>query len=202
MTFPYCTPDQAFAYGGSAGAGTDPVNEYAVMTDVVEVAARAIDTHCHQAFSRTTYVDAVYRARVDQDGTIICYPPVPVMDAPTAISYAVAPSTAWVAGSLAQVEVEERISGCVVRLLGAIPNASRTARTRVRLSYVGGYASAAALPADLAWCARAVSWYEFQRRTAPLDKTAMPAMGIVVFPSDWPKNVLERLARYVKGTPT
>lgn len=202
MAFDYCTASEAFAYGGSAGNGTDPINEAAVMAEVVTAASRAIDRYCHQSFSTETYTDQRLRARIDQDGVLTCYPPVPTLTTPTAAAYRVGNALTWTALDLSSIDIETHPHGSVVRFLTPNLVAYRTQRSYVQLSYTGGYANRAALPDDLAWAARAVAWYEYQRRSAPLDQTAMPSMGIVVIPGDWPRHITSKLTDYVKVTPT
>jgi hypothetical protein len=199
--FDYTTAAAAFGYGGSAGASVDPVDEQTVMAEAVTAVSRGIDRHCHQDFSVETYTLRRLRGKVDQDGILTCYPPAPTISAVTAIEYRVGGATVWIAGDATNADAEEHIHGATVRLLGLNLINLRSARIDVRLSYTGGYADRDALPDDLAWAARAAAWYEFQRRSAPLDKTAMPSMGIVVIPGDWPKHITERLQRYVKVTP-
>lgn len=202
MAIDYCSADEAFAYGGSAGASVDPIDERGVMAEIVTAASRAIDSHCRQAFSRETYAGQRLRGVIDADGVLVCSPPLPTIVSLSALEYRVAPATAWLSAPLADVDVEETGHGCTVRWLSAGLTASRGRRVDVRLSYTGGYASRDELPADLRWAARAVAWYEYQRRSAPLDKTAIQSMGIVVIPGDWPKHITSRLAPYAKVTPT
>jgi hypothetical protein len=197
--FDYCTAAEAFAYGGSAGTGTDPVSEADVMAEVVTAASRAIDTACHQVFYEETYSGQRVRARVDRDGVLTIPVPVPVVSSVTAVSYRVGASLELVAADLSSIDIEEQPHGSTVRLLSTGLLAARSpARVVAEISYTGGYANLAALPADLRWAARAVAWYEYQRRSAPLDKTAMPSMGIVVIPGDWPKHITAKLKHYTR----
>lgn len=199
MAFDYTTAPAVFAYGGSAGLSTDPVDEASVMAETVTAVSRAIDLICNQEFSRETYTARRLRAKVDKDGVLICYPPAPLLTAASSLEYRAGNAATWnaVGGTL---DWEDRTEGAIVRALGVSYLALRGQRVEVRLTYTGGYADAASLPDDLQWAARAAAWYEFQRRSAPLDKTAIPAAGVVVIPGDWPPHILNRLSKHRKVT--
>lgn len=197
MAFDYCTPAEAFAYGGSAGSSTDPINEQAEMATIVTAASRAIDAACQQALSLTTYAAQRLRARVDRDGVLVVNLPVPTVASVTGVRYRVGAALSWIDADLSAVDVEEHPHGSVLRAL-TTGITDRTARVAVELDYTGGYASAAAMPADLRWACCAASWYEFQRRSAPLDKTAMPGMGVVILPGDWPPHIKTKLIPYTR----
>lgn len=194
--FDYTTPAEAFAYGGSAGAGTDPINEQAAMAGLVTSVSRAIDQACRQTLYLNTYTDERYRATIDREGVLTVALPVPTASAITSASYRI--GTSWLSPVLADADIEAHPHGCVVRFLSSGLLAYRGNTIPVKLSYTGGYASAAAMPADLRLAAQAAAWYEFQRRYAPQDKTAMPAMGVVVIPGSWPKHILDKLAPHTR----
>lgn len=201
MAFDYTTSAEVFAYGGSAGGGVDPVDEQSVMADLVTKASRAVDRHCRQAFSAETYTGQRLRGVVDVAGDLVCSPPVPAITTITALEYRTAGTTTWTAATLAAIDVVGQPHGCAVRWIGAGLTAIRGRRIDVRMSYTGGYADLAALPADLRLAATGVAWHEYQRRSAPMDKTAMPSMGIVVIPGDWPPHITSKLAPFCKVIP-
>jgi hypothetical protein len=198
VAFDYCTAAQVFAYGNSAGNATDPVNEPALMAQICTAVSRAIDSLCDQAFSLETYADQRLTGTIDRDGVLSAHPPVPVMATPTAASYRVGADLTWQTLTLTDVDIDARPHGAVVRFLGNNLLASRFQRVSVRMSYQGGYADASALPADLAWAARAAAWFEYKRRTAPMDQAAIPEMGIVTVPGNWPPFVLRKLDPFRK----
>jgi hypothetical protein len=198
VAFDYCSPQDAFDYGNSAGTATDPVNEYAVMVRLVTAISRAIDNYCQQAFSAETYTADVLRGVVDRDGVLTCYPAVPVMSAPTVAEYRYGAAAGWLPLAAANADVVEAKSGAVVRFLGSDLSSIRAQRIQVRMSYTGGYASQAVLPSDLAWYASALAWLTYQRRSAPMDVTAVPEMGIVIRPGAWPVDIKQGLQEYVK----
>ncbi len=203
MAFDYCTVSQAFEYGNSAGTATDPVNEAAVMARIVTAVSRAIDGYCEQAFSLETYDLQHLRGVIDVDGALVAYPPVPTLQPPTAalMRFRVEGwSSEWVPLSLAGIEVFPSPAGAQVRFYERFIGV-RHKRAEVKLSYVGGYASPSALPADLSWAAAALSWLTYQRRSAPMDVTAMPELGVVVNPGMWPHDIKQLLNRHKKVTP-
>lgn len=200
MAFDYCTAADAFSYGNSAGNATDPVNEAAVMAQLVTAVSRAIDGYCEQQFSRETYTLQRLRGVVDRYGVLTAYPPVPTMATPTVAEYRTGSTTVWSSLDSATIDIIERPTGSEVRWMGDY-STLRFDRIDVRLSYVGGYASPDDMPADLVWAAAALSWLTFQRRSAPMDTTAMPELGIVVRPGIWPDDIKALLNRYKKVTP-
>lgn len=202
MAFDYTTPGDCFAYGNSAGTATDPVNEMAVMAQVVTAISRAIDGYCEQTFCLDTIIDARLRAVIDADGVLTCYPPVPTISAVTAASYRLGADATWQTLAAADLDIEEAPYGCTVRALGLDLRGSRNQRAAVRLSYTGGYADLAALPKDLAWYATQLSWFTYQRRSAPMERTAVPELGVLIIPGQWPADIRNGLNRYKKVTPS
>lgn len=200
MAFDYCTATEAFQYGNSAGNATDPVDEASVMASLVTAIARAIDGYCEQAFSLETYVNQRLRGTVDADGILVVNPPTPVIVSLASAAYRVGNSPTWFPLNLASADVEDRTIGATVRFLEDF-SADRWRPIAVRLSYDGGYASRQALPNDLRWAAQALSWLTYQRRSAPMDTTAMPELGVVIRPGTWPDDIRQLLNRYKKVTP-
>lgn len=197
MAFDYCTAAEVFAYGNSAGQSTDPVNESAFMaTKIIPSLSRMIDNYCEQAFSLATYTDKILKGVVDADGVLTCYPSVPTMTTPTATEYRYGNLANWL--SLSGADVIEQNHGCIVRFLGGSLLAIRGKRIQVRMSYEGGYADLASLPEDLRGAARGLAWYEFQRRSAPMDQSAIPELGVVIIPGNWPANYRRVLDDYRK----
>ncbi len=195
----YTTASDVFAYGNSAGTSTDPVNEPALMADLVTAMSRAVDQYCNMAFSGATYTDQVLRGTVDQSGDLLCYPNVPTISALTAASYRSGGSYQTI--NLDNVEIDEQSFGCVVRAAGGGYSAYRGGRVQVRLSYMGGWAVLSDVPDDFQWAMRRLCWWAYQKRSAPIDKTAFPDMGMVVIPSSWPADLKLMLRNYVRWTP-
>lgn len=201
MAFDYCTVREAFDYGNNEGNATNPVNEAGVMARCVTAVSRAIDNRCHQNFSSETYTEQVLHGVVDTDGTLTCYPPVPTMSAPSVAEYRAGNGATWLSLGGATIDIEEANHGATVRFLGLDLSAIRFGRIQVRLSYSGGYADLAALPADLRWAAQALAWFEYKRREATQDQTAIPELGIITIPGQWPANVRQILDDYTKVVP-
>lgn len=199
--FDYTTPVRVFAYGNSAGTATDPVNEAAEMAIIVTGMSRAIDTYCNQAFSLESYSNQVLRAVVDVEGVLTCYPPVPTMSTPTAASWRQARSSSWVDLDEAQLDLEVNPFGCVARVLDQDYSPYRGGRLQMRLSYSGGYANLAALSADFVLAMDALCWWAYQKRSAPIDKTAIPEMGMLIIPSNWPGHIKQMFRSYVRQVP-
>lgn len=201
MAFDYTTSANVFAYLNSAGTATDPVNESAVMGQLVTGMSRALDVYCNQQFSQASYSAQQLRAVVDVEGALTCYPTVPTMSAPSAAAYRLGNSSSWVDLSTAQLDVEENSFGCVVRTLDQNFLAQRGGRLLMRLSYTGGWANLAAVPGDFEWAMRRLCGWAYKKREAPIEKTAIPEMGVLIIPSSWPKDLRESFRSYVRQVP-
>jgi hypothetical protein len=199
--FDYTTPSDVFAYGNSAGTATDPVNESAIMADLVTGMSRAIDAYCGQALSVATYAAQTCRALVDRDGVLSCYPPVPTMAVPTAADWRTAKSSNWTALSSSNLDIEINSFGCVCRVLNGSYLGWRGTRVQMRLSYTGGWASLAAVPPDFEWAMRSLCWWAYQKRSAPSDRTAIPDLGVLIIPGNWPPHIKTMFKPYVRWIP-
>jgi hypothetical protein len=199
----YTTPSHVFAYGNSLGTSTDPVNESALMAELVTGMSRAMDSYCNMAFSGGTYSGQVLRGIVDADGIAMCFPAVPTIASITAVGYrGVGQSSYQPVADLNNLDIDERSYGSVVRLLGQSYSAYRgSSRFQIQMSYTGGWATLQDVPADFEWACRRLCWWAYQKRSAPIDKTAFPAMGMVVIPSSWPADLKLMLRNYVRQLP-
>ena len=202
MAYDYCTTSEVFAYGDSAGTQASPSSAVTVLASIITGVSRAIDARCNQAFSRETYSDQRLTGGIDRDGVFQVALPVPTLAAPTAASYRVGTSTTWLALALTDIDVVARPFGARVYFLDTALLAVRGQRVSVRLSYIGGYADREALPADLRLAAQAASWYEFTRRSAPQDQTALPELGMVITPGSWPRHVRDLLNPHTRQVPS
>lgn len=199
MAFNYCSANEVFGYGNDAGNSTDPVNQAAFMEEkIIPAVSRAIDRYCGQAFSLETYTDLILRAVVDPDGVLTVYPPCPTMAEPTAAEYRAGNSASWLSLGGGTVDIEEQPHGCVLRWLGLSLLDIRFGRIQVKTSFTGGYADMSAMPDDLRLAAMGLCWYEFKRREAVQDKTAIPELGMVIIPGSWPANYRRTLDHFKK----
>ena len=146
-------------------------------------------------------MQAVYdRAKVlkllvlDVDGVLTCYPSVPTMTTPTDTEYRAGNSATWL--SISGADVYEQNHGCIVRFLGLSLLAIRGKRIQVRMSYQGGWADLETFPDELRGAARELAWWTFQRRSAPMDQTALPDLGVLIIPGSWPANIRRTLDNY------
>ena len=197
--FPYTTPEQIKSYLDSTGAADNTL-----LATCAEAVSRAIDLYCGQTFYAQTLTDAVLRGQIDRDGLLRCWPEAPTFQTPTAAAYRIGTSTSWVALSTDPTywDIEARPSGASVRVLGVSLGQWRGQRVQLKLSASCGYASAAVLPADLAWYATLAAASEYKKREAAGgDATAIPSLGAVTMPRDWPPHVRRGLAPYVREIP-
>jgi hypothetical protein len=202
VAFDYTLPADVFAFGNSAGTATSPVNEATVMASLVTAMSRALDAYCNQYLSLTTYTQQILRALVDQDGVLTCYPAVPTMSIPTAADFRVTPSSGWTALATSnldvEIDIEEGKAGCVLRVLNTNYAVYRGRRMQMRISYAGGWADLASVPKDFEWATRALCWWAYQKRSATADKTAIPDLGVLVIPGNWPGYIRDMFRNYVR----
>ena len=197
--FPYTTPELIKGYLDTDGSADD-----ALLAVCAEAVSRAIDTYCAQSFYQQNLSNEVLRAQIDRDGLLRCWPAVPTMQTPTAAAYRIGASTSWQSLSTDPTywDIEARPSGASVRVLGVSLGRWRDQRVQLRLSYTCGYADRTALPADLAWYATLAAAAEYKKREAAGgDQVAMPSLGAVTIPRDWPPHVTRGLAPYVREIP-
>jgi hypothetical protein len=198
----YTSRDNVKAYGNTSTvtAGAD-----ALLDDLVTALSRQLDTYCCQVFAQQTYTSQVRKAAIDRDGLLLCWPAVPTMSTPTAAQWKPGNSMTWYDLNITTdgaVEVEEQRSGCVLRFLGNnLATYRAAARIQVRLSYTGGWETLDDVPEDFEYLARRLVWWAFKKRDAPIDKTAMPQLGQLIIPSNWPADLREGFSPWKKRTP-
>lgn len=199
--FDYTTAAAVFAYGGSAGTSVDPIDEGALMADLVTGISRAIDVYCSQAFSLATYASQVQNALIDTDGVLTCYPAVPTISAISALGWRIGGVATYATPDVSGLDIEEASFGCVVRLLGQNLLGYRGGRLTVRMSYTGGWADLAGVPSDFEYAMRALCWWAYQKRSAPSERTAIPDLGVLIIPGNWPPHIKSMFRNYVRQVP-
>lgn len=189
----YTSSTLVAAYGNMQNPDTDRLD------GMVTAYSAGVDKFCHQVFGQATYTDQVRPGHIDRDGVLMCYAPVPTMAAPTAFRWRYGRIATYTPITLSLLDVEERRDGCLVRVLDSDYRDYRGQRLQVSLSYVGGWADLNAVPADFEMAVRRLVWWAYKLPEAPMNKTAMPALGqVVIPPSGWPRDVREALRPYVR----
>lgn len=198
--FDYTTAASVFAYGQPNGSPS--AAESALMAGLVTGISRTLDTYCSQTFYQATYTQQVNRAQVDIDGILLAWPNVPTISSLTAADVKAASSPSWnsIALTSGYYELQESPSGAQVRFLGNY-SGYRGARPQLRLSYTGGWANLAAVPADFEWACRVLCWWEYKKREAPISTMGNPSMGVVIVPADWPEHIKGKLSPFVRQQP-
>lgn len=196
MAIGYTSFDRVKLYGDVRATGSD-----ALIAELIAAYSRAMDNECNMAFSESTYTDVVQRAVIDRDGTLTTYTNTPTIRSISSIAYRAGASSAWQALPTSSLDIEEADHGCVIRVLDTSLSGVRGQRARVQLSYVGGWADLTEVPADFEILARRLVWWAFKLREAPMEKTAIPQLGIVVVPQAWPPDVKQGLRNYRRVVP-
>jgi hypothetical protein len=196
MSFDYTTAEELKQYVDSLGSADEDL-----LRDVVTATSRAIDVWCGQAFSAETYAGEVLPGIIDVDGILHCWPAVPVLDFPTVAEYRFLPVQSWASLPLDSIDKQEAPSGSVLRFLGYNFFGMRGRRVQVRLTFLGGYATRAALPDDFVWAVRLACAAEYKaREAAGGNSMGGPGFGGGT-PKDWPEPVRRALSPYRRELP-
>jgi hypothetical protein len=194
MAIDYTTSANVLAYGKSLGASA---GEPELLTSLVTAVSRKVDEYCHQAFSAGTVADARVYALIDASGVLLAYPPVPTVTSVTSASLRVGNTTTTTDLVAADFDIEDRTDGAILRLFGHDYRSVRSSRPpALVLSYTGGWTDLGDVPADFEWLVRRACWWEYKKREAPMEKTAIPEMGMVIVPQSWPIDLIQGFAPY------
>lgn len=195
----YSSPTNVFNYGQVVSP--TPAAQ-ALMAVIVTETSRVIDEECSMNFGPQTQVNQVVRPQIDPDNLLTAWLPVPTINTVSALSWKLGTTTQWTAISdLTQVETENRNDGSVLRLITPTFQQYRGNRIQARVSYTSGWANLTAVPADFEFLTRRLCWWEYKKIDAPMDKTAMPALGVVIVPQGWPQELRRRLRPYTRNIP-
>jgi hypothetical protein len=174
----------------------DGVSDDTLLAEMISAYSRVVESELRVTFSGATYTNQVNRAQIDIDGLLTVFLAVPEATALTALSWKTGKSLTWIDLTAANAEIDNRGHGTVIRALGSDLSAYRGSRVQARLSYTGGWATLADVPADFEMLVRRLVWWAYKKRDAPMEKTAYPEVGVVVIPSAWPPDVLRGLGEY------
>lgn len=159
-----------------------------------------VDRVVNQVYGVGSYDGVVCAGRVNRDGVLMVYPPVPVLQVPVEFAWQKVGRSAWVGVDSGRLEVEARWAGAVVRVLDDDFGGVRNLAVRARMSFSGGYGFDE-LPAGFELAARQLVWWGLKLREAPIHKTAVPGLGELVVPADrWPGYVRQAFGPYVRRT--
>lgn len=197
MAIDYTTVQNVFDYGNVLNP---TVQETAVMAKTVTAVSRKADKTCVQQFSQTTYTNKMVTPRIDVSGTLILYLPSPTITALTSVVMRAGniPLTQPInfIQSGVQYDIIQNSFGSKVLIYGYPMNPYRETILRAYVTYTGGWANLLQVPDDFEWAIRQWTWFVYKRREAPLERTAIPELGIVTIPGTIPVEVTDTLNRY------
>jgi hypothetical protein len=200
VTIDYTTSSNVIAYGaangGLAGVSISPM-EAAMIDTIVTAASRAIDVHCQQVFAQATYTDQRMRAQVTPEHMLQCWPSVPTMTTPTSASYRQLPNANWTTIDTSLIEVTESKSGCLLQVVADLGINRQWGELQIKASYTGGW-TYSQLPSDFQYAVTSLCWWMYQKRSAPTEKSAIPEMGLLIIPGNWPNWVRDLLQPFVR----
>lgn len=174
----------------------DGVADDVLLAQMIAAYSAVVESELGNRFSGATYTDQINRAQIDSDGLLTVILPVPQVTALSALSWKPGKSLTWTPLTAANAEIDNRQHCTVIRALGSDLSAYRGNRVQAKLTYVGGWATLAEVPADFEILVRRLVWWAYKKRDAPMEKTAYPEVGVVVIPSAWPPDVLKGLSHY------
>lgn len=159
------------------------------LTALITAVSRQLDVYGNQVYGRHEQAISL-PARVDKDGTLLCYPPTPTIASIRSVGYRAGGMQSWLR-DVSVIETEDAPHGAIVRVFGVN---DRTIQ-RVSLSYVGGWL-ADEIPADFEHKMRRAVFWEAKLRSAPMEKTANLELGVVVIPQAWPPDLRQAFDPY------
>lgn len=197
MAIDYTTVEDVFAYGRVLNPTE---SETAVMEQVITAVSRKADKTCVQQFSHTTYTNRIFTPRIDVSGTLIIYLPTPTITTLTSVTMRAGniPLTQPInfIQSGVQYDIVENAFGSKVLIYGYPMNPYRETILRAYVSYTGGWLTLLEVPEDFQWAIQQWAWFVYKRREAPLERTAIPELGIITVPGTIPVEVTDTLRRY------
>lgn len=201
MDFTTLTAVKAY---GNVQSSTDD----ALLNDLITKVSAQIENHTNNALGQQSYTNQLLTAYIDADGILTALPHVPVIQSIASASWrfmTASPLTNYTSLDVANTEIEPNAHGCKVRFYSMNFARYRGQRIRLQMSYTGGFSGlntgAYPVPADLELATRRLVWWCYKKREAPMDKTAIPEMGIVTVPTGWPDDVMKQLGNYRTVTP-
>jgi hypothetical protein len=180
----------------------DGTTDDVLFAELVTAYSQQVDDYCQMTFGRATYDSVVMPStavKIDADGLLRVHLPVPTIVSLDSLAWKLGTSTTWITLDLAGAELEDRPDGSLIRVLTPTFKTYRGQRVQARVSYVGGWEDLAAVPAGFELNTRRLVFWGYKKREAVQEKTAMPEMGIVVYPSDWPPDIKRGYANYKRG---
>jgi len=199
----------------------DTTNDTTLITQQISEASRQFDKKTRQTLGNANYVQApVYSVLDAKYGDLLCFPNCPAVGVITAgrwaLPSAVPTWNALSAPQLAAVQVANNPRGAVVAFpgfagaVGGFAGVSGAGVLMLQLTYVGGYTAwgttpgvgiAPPIPDDLEGACKRLVWWTYKKRDAPMDKTAIPELGVVTVPGGWPAEVMDTLKQYTWSLP-
>ena len=168
---------------------------------VIDGYSRLMDEYCRQVLGRRVVTDlyeGVYGV-VEASGRLIISVPAPDVAALTAVTIE-APGRTPVTLTASDLRIRKAKSGTRLVSTGTHYGHVR-GRTALHLDVlISGTLGYEVIPDDLELMARQLVHWGYSRRQTPAEKTAIPEMGIVVIPTNWPPHVKAGLSAYVRHT--
>ncbi len=190
----YTTTASTFLMGNVLNPSADDTT---LMGSIVTAVSRMLDNWLNQTFAYQAYTAQVLRAQIDPDGVLQCWPATPTISAPTALAWKRTFDANWNDISGATVETYASNSGSQVRVISPNLIAYRGNRVQMRLTYTGGWATLGAVPPEFEWGCRRACWIEYKKRDqADMGRTAIPELGVVITPGEWPADLKRDFANY------
>jgi hypothetical protein len=185
-------------YGDIQSTGNDTL-----LSSLITGYSAQIENEVNQDVSQQVYTNKALHGVIDRDGVLVVYPRTPVIQSLTAASYriaGVAVPAAFTSLDVTNAEIDCYSHGSEVRFMGVNLARYRDMRVRVQISGTVGYSGVATgsypVPNDLEMVCRRLVWWGYKKRDAAVEKTAIPEMGVLIIPGNWPEDVKRVLGNY------
>lgn len=190
----YTTTADVFAYGDVQAPS---VNQTAVMNKFVTAVSRKVDKICTMNFSYGSFTNKLTPVRVTNDGVLTLYANSPTMTTVSAINLRAGNNPNLLPVALDNMEVLSYNYGTKISIYGLDYMQFRELRTfRAYMTYAGGWATLADVPDDFQYAIQRFTWFSYQQRSAPMQTTAVPELGMITLPAAVPPDVMDVLKRY------
>lgn len=190
----YTTTADVFAYGDVQAPS---VNQTAVMNKFVTAVSRKVDKICTMNFSHQTFTNKLTTVRVTNDGVLTLYANSPTIDSVTSVNLRAGNNNALLPVNIENMEILSYNYGTKMSVYGLDYYLVRELRTlRAYASYTGGWTTLADVPEDFQFAMQRFTWFAYQQRSAPMQATAVPELGMITLPAAVPPDVMDVLKRY------
>jgi len=190
----YTTTADVFIYGDVQAPSA---NQTAVMNSFVTAVSRKVDKICTMNFSSATFTNKLTPVRVTNDGVLTLYVNSPSIASVSSVNLRAGNTPGLLPVNTANMEILSYNYGTKMSVYGLDYMQFRELRTfKAYTSYTGGWTTLNQVPDDFQFAVKRFTWFMYQQRSAPMQTTAVPELGMITLPAAVPPDVMDVLKRY------